>query len=130
MTEKEKIAKKAAVAYFGFSSAASTFPKGTQVKVYDRFEINEKDLDYVANNIAPVINRAWNECIGTLSRTARMSILDFAAYIGIRNRAEIDFKKIEHWMKCIVNLYDDVVLVEILKNNTRKVLLVNTRITR
>lgn len=125
--DKVKIAREAAIAYYGLSSAEDGFPKGTQIKIFDEFGMDSQTLEYVKRNIAKKVEAAWNDCIGTLSRTARMSSLDFASMLGMKNR--IDWKKVENWMKCITDLYEDVLFVEVAKDGDRKLLLVNTKIS-
>lgn len=134
MESKKEIAKKAAVAYYGFSSATDSFPKDAVINIYENFGTEPKQEGFIGE-LAKKIEEAWQENIGTVSRTARISQYDFLYYVNQlreeRGAASLTLKSslIEQWMKNLVDLYPDVLLVEIVNNDKRKLLLVNTKIT-
>jgi hypothetical protein len=131
---KEEVAEKTAIAYFGLSSAIDKFPKGTKINVYESFDSNPKTTGFLGE-LAKKIEFVWHENIGTYSRTARLSTHDFLYYINRlreeRGASPLTLKSalIETWMKNITDLYPEVVLVEVVNGNKRKLLLVNTKIT-
>lgn len=134
MESKKEIAKKAAVAYYGFSSATDSFPKDTKINIYENFGTAPKSEGFIGE-LAKKIEEAWQENIGTMSRTARISQYDFLYYVNQlreeRGAASLTLRSslIEQWMKNLVDLYPDVLLVEVVNNDRRKLLLVNTKIT-
>jgi hypothetical protein len=133
VTEKE-IAKKTTIAYFGLSSSTKSFPEGIEINIYESCGTNAKREGFIAE-LASYIEKIWEENIGTLSRTARLSQHDFLYYVN-RLRTErgaspltLRSSLIEQWMKSLVDLYEELVLVEILKNSEHKLLLVNTKMS-
>ncbi|MBU2564847.1 MAG: hypothetical protein KJ655_01135 [Candidatus Thermoplasmatota archaeon] len=131
---KKEVAEKTAIAYFGLSSAIDKFPKDTKINIHESFDSDPKTTGFLGE-LAKKIESVWHENIGTYSRTARLSTHDFLYYINNlreeRGASPLTLKSalIETWMKNITDLYDDVVLVEIVNGNKRKLLLVNTKIT-
>ncbi len=131
---KKDIAEKAAVAYFGFSSGMEKFPKGTKTSIYESFGSTPKTTGFLGE-LAKKIESVWHENIGNYSRTARLSAHDFLYYVNQlreeRGASLLTLKSalIETWMKNITDLYDNVVLVEIVNSNKRKLLLVNTKVS-
>lgn len=131
---KKVIAKKTAIAYFGLSSSTKNFPEGVQVNIYESFGTAPRAEGFL-KELSKKIEEAWQENIGTLSRTARLSQHDFLYYVNKlreeRGAAKLTLRSslIERWMKDLVDLYDELVLVEVISNSKRKLLLVNTKIT-
>lgn len=135
MKKAEKIAIKAAVAYFGLSSATDDFPKGTKVVVHTTYDIPVELSGFFAE-LREKIESVWRENIGSLSRTPRLSATDFAHYVNeLRSQRgakplEVDSSLIEMWMKMMVAADPKVVLVEVETQEGRKLLLVNTGMNR
>ncbi|MDI6856506.1 MAG: hypothetical protein QMD21_06995 [Candidatus Thermoplasmatota archaeon] len=133
MTRKE-IAKKAAIAYFGLSSSTKSFPEGVQLNIYESCGTNAKREGFLAE-LANYIEKIWEENIGSLSRTARLSEADFLYYVNKlrteRGASSLTLRSllIERWMKNLVDLYEELVLAEVVKNSERKLLLVNTKMS-
>lgn len=124
---RKDVAIQAAIAYYGLSSATRSFPKGVDVNVYDG-----KGGGELRGNVAKVaaeIDKVWNENIGGLSRTARLSLEDVAFYAR-RLGLKANEKSVEEWMKAIAESHPNVIMVMVKHNNIRKVLLVNTDVTQ
>ncbi|MEW6070731.1 MAG: hypothetical protein AB1485_08955, partial [Candidatus Thermoplasmatota archaeon] len=106
MTKKE-IAKKAAIAYFGLSSSTKSFPEGVQINIYESCGTNPNRVGFLAE-LADYIEKIWEENIGTLSRTARLSQHDFLWYVNKlrteRGASPLTLRSslIEQWMKSLV----------------------------
>ncbi len=132
--KKQNIAKKAAAAYFGFSKNLDDLPKSIVVNVYEHCNTNPQNTGFL-QELNTKINEIWNNNIGSYSRTARLSKLDFLWYVNMlrseHGAEELNESSelIELWMKNIVDLNEDIVLVDILHLNEHKLLLVNTKIT-
>jgi len=128
------IAKKAAICYFGLSSALDGFPKGTTIKMHESPSTPSPPVGFLAE-LCEAMAQAWPESIGAMSKTARMSRRDFTYYVntirGERGASPLEPEAdlIEHWMGCLADLNSHVFLVEIENNGGRQLLLVNTAIT-
>jgi hypothetical protein len=123
---RKDIAIRAAIAYYGFSSAAKTFPKGVKVDVLAGKGTGE--LRGNAAKVATEIEKVWNENIGTSSRTARISNQDMKFYAK-RLGLKVTDKNIEEWMKGIAESTPNVYLVYVTHGKLKKLLLVNTDVS-
>lgn len=123
---KNDIAKSAAIAYYGFSSRTDGFPKGTEINVYEGD--NRNDVDPSTKRLNEALVSIWNDNVGTLSRTARLSETDIAFHAQSIGLA-LAKGKVEKWMKGIADLNNHILLVEIVNRDRKKLLLVNTEVT-
>jgi hypothetical protein len=124
---RKDIAIEAAVSYYGLSSANKSFPKGVQVDVLEGGKQGE-----MRGNAAKVgleVDKHWNESVGSLSRTSRISNEDMK-YIVKKIGLTPNDKTVEEWMVEITNTHPQVCLVTITYNKSRKMLLVNTDVTQ
>jgi hypothetical protein len=124
---RKDIAVRAAIAYYGFSSATKSFPKGVKVDVLEGK--GKEELRGNAAKVATEVDKIWNENVGTLSRTARISNIDIKFYAKKLGLKATD-KKVEEWMKAIADAIANVYLVTINHGKTKKMLLVNTNVTK
>jgi len=123
---RKDIARRAAIAYYGFSSVTKTFPKGVKVDVFRGSSSGE--LRGNAAKVATEIEKVWNENIGTFSRTARISNQDMKFYAR-RLGLTVTDKNVEEWMKGIADSTPNVYLVYITHGKLKKLLLVNTDVS-
>ncbi|MEW6069755.1 MAG: hypothetical protein AB1485_03985 [Candidatus Thermoplasmatota archaeon] len=135
--DKLEIARKAASAYFGFSKRLDNFPDSMKIDFYDGTKNkSEQQHDNFLVAVNEMLESVWNDEIGSLSKIARLSLYDFAFYVnGLRKNRGMKPLSIDtpgekeilvKWMRCIVDLNDSVVLVELTYNDKQKYLLVNT----
>ena len=124
---RRDIAIEAAVAYYGLSSATKSFPKGVQVEVLEGGTRGE-----MRGNAAKVgieVDKSWNESVGSLSRTSRISSEDLK-YIAKKIGITPNDKTVEEWMVEITNTHPQVCLVTVNQGKNRKLLLVNTDVSQ
>lgn len=138
--ETKKIALKTAIRYYGFSKRTDRFPPNIKVNYYwgDDAKTNPSNDKFLSNLIA-LINSKWQDNIGSLSKTARMSLHDFAWYVNemrkdkgmntLNIKLPNEKETLVEWMRNIANMNDSVILVELKYNGKEKYLLVNTAIT-
>jgi hypothetical protein len=124
---RKDIAIEAAIAYYGFSSAAKSFPKGVQVEVLEGGSPGEMRGN--AAKVGQEVDKHWNESVGGLSRTSRISGEDMK-YIAKKIGLTPNDKLVEEWMVEITNTHPQVCLVKLTYNKARKLLLVNTDVTQ
>jgi hypothetical protein len=124
---RKDIATDAAIGYYGFSSATKSFPKGVQVEVLEGGSPGEMRGN--AAKIGQEVDKHWNESVGSLSHTARISSEDMK-YIAKKVGLSPNDKLVEEWMVEITNTHPQVCLVTITYNKSRKLLLVNTDVTQ
>jgi hypothetical protein len=124
---RKDIAIEAAVSYYGLSSATKSFPKGVQVDVLEGR--SQGEMRGNAAKIGIEVDKHWNESVGSLSRTSRISNEDMK-YIAKKIGLSPNDKTVEEWMVEITNTHPQVCLVTITYNKSRKMLLVNTDVTQ
>ncbi len=136
---KLEIAKRAALAYFGFSKGSDKFPKGARIYFYDGSSNNpEHGKDDFSAALNETLKSIWQDEIGSLSKTARLGLHDFVFYVNelrknygmnqlsIKVPAERDL--LIKLMRSIADLNDSVILVGLTHGKEQKFLLVNTAI--
>jgi hypothetical protein len=137
----KQIALKAAVNYYGLSSRADRFTPNVKVYYYpedsNRIKVNTSKDDFL-DELNTYINSKWDDNIGSLSKTARLGLLDFAFYVNQLRKSKgmnilnvknpIEKEILIKWMKNIADINNSVILVELEHNKKRKYLLVNTAI--
>jgi hypothetical protein len=133
MARPADIAKRAAAAYYGLSSDPKKVPKGWDVE-YVRGDVPPETPFLV--ELGALISTKWNDNIGSESRTARMSDLDFLVYanelLETKSLPKVSpgDPRIASWMAHVASRSDDLVLVRLVRGDERKLLLVNTAITQ
>lgn len=136
---KLEIAKRAALAYFGFSKGLDKFPKGARIYFYDGSSNNsEPGKDAFSAALNKTIKSVWQDEIGSLSKTARLSLHDFAFYVNelrknygmnqLSIKVPAERELLIKLMKKIAESNDSVILVGLTYGKEQKFLLVNTAI--
>ena len=131
---KKKIALDAAKDYWGFSENRK-IPKGYVVTVYDSCFTNAVETGFL-EDLLKKLNETWLEEVGSLSKTSRLSLEDFAYYANQvraeRGSSPLDLKSnlMERRIRRVVDLRKDVYLVEIKNGDARRLLLVNTSLSQ
>ncbi len=131
---KKKIALDATKDYWGFSESGK-IPKGYEVMVYDSCLTNAIESGFL-EDLLKKLDEVWVEEVGSLSKTSRLSLTDFAYYANevraSRGSSPVDPRSnlMERWMRSVVDLRKDVYLTEIKSGDKRKLLLVNTSMSR
>ena len=124
---RKDIAEEAAIAYYGLSSATKSFPKGVKVDVLEGG--SQTEMRGNAAKVGQEVDKLWNEYVGGLSRTARISSQDIL-YIAKKLGLTPSDKIVEEWMVDIANAHPNVCLVTVTHGKNRKLLLVNTDVTQ
>lgn len=136
---KLEIAKHAALAYFGFSKGTDKFPKGARIYFYDGSSSNSEPCkDDFSAALNETIKSIWQDEIGSLSKTARLSLHDFAFYVNelrknygmnpLSIKVPSERELLTKLMKSIADLNNSVILVGLTHGKVQKFLLVNTAI--
>lgn len=135
MARPADIAKRAAAAYYGLSSDSKRIPKGWEIEYVRQASLVPKETPFLVKLNAHV-NSKWSDNIGSESRTARMSDLDFLVYANeLLEDASLPVVKpgdprVIQWMAYVSSLDEALVLVRLTRNSEVKLLLVNTAITQ
>jgi hypothetical protein len=135
MARPADIAKRAAAAYYGLSGDPKRIPKGWDVEYLRGQDLLPKETPFLVE-LARAISTKWNENIGSESRTARMSDLDFLVYANeLLEEANLPVVKpgdgrVIQWMAYVAAQDEMLVLVRVSKGSEEKLLLVNTNITQ
>ena len=79
MARPADIAKRAAAAYYGLSSDNKRIPKGWNIEYLRQHSLIPKESEFLIR-LNSHISAKWSDNIGNVSRTARMSDLDFLVY--------------------------------------------------
>ncbi len=120
----QQAALKAAIAYYGFSTATNAFPKGTKVSLVTPTPCKRADFEAVAEKV----RLAWPENVGAFSRTARLSRDDVRALAKEAGK-ELSGDAIDDIMVGIAAADPSrVLVVEIQHGEDTKMLLVNVAI--
>ena len=135
MARPADIAKRTAAAYYGLSSDPKRIPKGWNIEYLRQHSLVPKENEFLVR-LNSHINSKWSDNIGNVSRTARMSDLDFLVYANdMLEEAGLPIVKpgderIIQWMAYVASKDDALVLVRVSKGAEAKLLLVNTSITQ
>jgi hypothetical protein len=135
MARPADIAKRAAAAYYGLSSDPKRIPKGWEVEYLRQHSLIPKENEFLIR-LNTRISSKWNDNIGNVSRTARMSDLDFLVYANeLLEEADLPIvrpgdERVIQWMAYVASKDDSLVLVRVSKGAEEKLLLVNTSITQ
>jgi hypothetical protein len=135
MARPADIAKRAAAAYYGLSSDNKRIPKGWDVEYLRQHSLIPKETEFLVR-LNRLITGKWSDNIGSVSRTARMSDLDFLVYANeLLEEANLPIVKpgderVIHWMAYVASKDDALVLVRVSRSKEEKLLLVNTSITQ
>jgi hypothetical protein len=134
-----EVAKKAARAYFWFSENPNQFPRGTDIEVYKKGDIPVRESMFLSA-LGEDIAKRWNDCVGTQSRTARISNFDLAYFAnrllekqGAKKRVKPDDGEVIMWMAFIAENDPRVALLKVVRETKEDAdvhaLLVNTEVT-
>ena len=104
-----------------------SFPKGVKVEVLEGGSPGEMRGN--AAKVCQEVDKHWNEAIGGLSRTSRISSEDMK-FIAKKVGLTPNDKVVEEWMVDITNAHPNVCLVTVTHGKNRKLLLVNTDVTQ
>ena len=135
MARPADIAKKATAAYYGLSSDPKRVPKGWEIEYLRQHSLIPKENEFLVR-LDTLVNAKWSDNIGNVSRTARMSDLDFIVYANeLMEKGGLPLVKpgderIIQWMAYVASRDDALVLVRVSKGPEEKLLLVNTSITQ
>jgi hypothetical protein len=135
MARPADIAKRAAAAYYGLSSDDKRIPKGWDIEYMRQHSLIPKESEFLVR-LNSLINAKWSDNIGNVSRTARMSDLDFLVYANeLLEEANLPIVKpgddrIIQWMAYVASMDDALVLVRVSRGSEEKLILVNTSITQ
>lgn len=135
MARPADIAKKAAAAYYGLSSDPKRIPKGWDIEYLRQVSLIPKETPFLVK-LDTFIGSKWSDNIGSESRTARMSDLDFLVYANeLLEEAGLPIVKpgdprVIQWMAYVSSHDDALVLVRVSRAKEEKLLLVNTAITQ
>ncbi len=135
MARPADIAKKATAAYYGLSSDPKRVPKGWEIEYLRQHSLIPKENEFLVR-LDTLINSKWSDNIGNVSRTARMSDLDFIVYANeLLEEAGLPLVKpgderIIQWMAYVASKDEALILVRVSKGAEQKLLLVNTTITQ
>ncbi len=135
MARPADIAKRAAAAYYGLSSDDKRIPKGWDIEYLRQHSLIPKESEFLVR-LNSHINAKWSDNIGNVSRTARMSDLDFLVYANeLLEEANLPIVKpgderIIQWMAYVASQDDALVLVRVSRGTDEKLLLVNTAISQ
>jgi len=134
-----EVAKKAARAYYGFSENPAQFPRGTDIEVYKKGDIPVRESMFLSA-LAEDIGKRWNDCVGTQSRTARISNFDLAYFAnnllakqGAKKRVKPADPEVIMWMAYIAENDSRVAMLKLVRDakddEDVRALLVNTEVT-
>ncbi len=135
MARPADIAKRTAAAYYGLSSDNKRIPKGWEIEYLRQHSLIPKESEFLIR-LNSHINGKWSDNIGNVSRTARMSDLDFLVYANeLLEAASLPIVKpgderAIQWMAYVASKDEALVLVRVSRGNDVKLLLVNTTITQ
>ena len=135
MARPADIAKRAAAAYFGLSSNSKRIPKGWDIEYLRQHSLVPKETEFLVR-LNSFVNAKWSDNIGNVSRTARMSDLDFLVYANeLLEEASLPIVKpgderIVQWMAYVASKDDALVLVRVSRGKEEKLILVNTAISQ
>ncbi len=135
MARPADIAKRAAAAYYGLSSDDKRIPKGWDIEYLRQHSLIPAESEFLIR-LDTHITGKWSDNIGNVSRTARMSDLDFLVYANeLLDEANLPIVKpgderIIQWMAYVASKDDALVLVRVSRGKEEKLLLVNTAITQ
>jgi hypothetical protein len=135
MARPADIAKRAAAAYYGLSSDNKRIPKGWDIEYLRQHSLIPKESEFLVR-LDRLINAKWSDNIGNVSRTARMSDLDFLVYANeLLEEAGLPIvrpgdERVIQWMAYVASKDDALVLVRVSRGKDVKLLLVNTSITQ
>ena len=135
MARPADIAKRAAAAYFGLSSDNKRIPKGWSIEYLRQHSLIPKKSEFLVM-LNTLIGHKWSDNIGNVSRTARMSDLDFLVYANeLLEEASLPIvqpgdERVIQWMAYVASRDDALVLVRVSRGKDVKLLLVNTAITQ
>jgi hypothetical protein len=135
MARPADIAKRAAAAYYGLSSDNKRIPKGWEIEYLRQHSLIPKESEFLLR-LESLIKGKWSDNIGNVSRTARMSDLDFLVYAnelleeaGLPLVKPGDDRAIQ-WMAYVAAKDETLVLVRVSRGDEVKLLLVNTAMTQ
>ena len=135
MARPADIAKKATAAYYGLSSDPKRIPHGWNIEYLRQHSLIPKENEFLIR-LDTLVNSKWSDNIGSVSRTARMSDLDFLVIANeLLEEANLPLVKpgderIIQWMAYVASKDEALILVRVSKGNEQKLLLVNTNITQ
>jgi hypothetical protein len=135
MARPADIAKRAAAAYYGLSSDNKRIPKGWDIEYLRQHSLIPKETEFLVR-LNSHISAKWSDNIGNVSRTARMSDLDFLVYANeLLEEASLPIVKpgderVIQWMAYVASQDDALVLIRVSRGKEEKLLLVNTAITQ
>jgi hypothetical protein len=135
MARPADIAKRAAAAYFGLSQDKKRIPKGWDIEYVRQHSVIPKENEFLVR-LNGVISSKWSDNIGSVSRTARMSDLDFLVYANeLLEDAHLPIvapgdERVLGWMAYVASKDEALVLVRLTQKKDIKLLLVNTSITQ
>ena len=135
MARPADIAKRTAAAYYGLSSDNKRIPKGWEIEYLRQHSLIPKESEFLIR-LNSQINGKWSDNIGNVSRTARMSDLDFLVYANeLLEEANLPIVKpgderVIQWMAFVASKDDALILVRVSHGDDVKLLLVNTAITQ
>jgi hypothetical protein len=135
MARPADIAKRAAAAYYGLSSDKKRIPKSWDIEYVRQVSLVPKETPFLVR-LNDLITEKWSDNIGSVSRTARMSDLDFLVYAnelleeGGLPKVKPGDERVLGWMAYVAHQDDALVLVRLTQKRETKLLLVNTAITQ
>ena len=135
MARPADIAKRAAAAYFGLSSDPKRIPKGWQIEYVRQHSAIAKETALLVE-LYDLVSSKWSDNIGSVSRTARMSDLDFLVYANelLESKdlppVQPGDERVLGWMAYMASRNDGLVLVRLTHGKDQKLILVNTAITQ
>ncbi len=135
MARPADIAKKATAAYYGLSADPKRIPHGWNIEYLRQHSLIPKENEFLIR-LNSIINSKWSDNIGSVSRTARMSDLDFLVYANdLLEEANLPIVKpgddrTIQWMAYVASKDEALILVRVSKGKEQKLLLVNTNITQ
>lgn len=125
-------AMSAVVSYLGLSSSTRDFPKGVQIDFIEDEEKPADDDDFFKDLRERLVGM-WNDNVGTLSKTPRISNIDLTHYINQMRMErgakalDSDSPLIERWMKMIQTVDKKVVLVKVSSSDGDRLVLVKVK---
>jgi hypothetical protein len=135
MARPADIAKRATAAYYGLSSDPKRIPKGWEIEYLRQHSLIPSETPFLVR-LNSYVSGKWSDNIGSVSRTARMSDLDFLVYANeLLEEANLPVVKpgdgrVIQWMAYVAAQDEMLVLVRVSKGSEEKLLLVNTNITQ
>jgi hypothetical protein len=135
MARPADIAKRAAAAYYGLSSDDKRIPKAWDIEYLRQHSLIAKETPFLVRLNDLVVSK-WSDNIGSVSRTARMSDLDFLVYANdLLEKGNLPIVKpgderVIQWMAYVAAQDDALLLLRLSHGKTEKLLLVNTSITQ